>query len=528
MSSLPRFDDDTPTFTRPITTPVLIRGSWFDVGCLPVAIVIGAGAVVNGVKIAGIPPWHLNEGIIWWVVGGLFWLYALATAVWRLPRRWIEVTLTGFVITQFRRTKAYADEAVVGLSRGYSHGASHRVELEVRGPVGVERIVCTYADRSGEEDPLAGLWERFIHSIARWLRDGLDKGAHLEGKRWRLDANGLRHRRRVVPLGQISRVGIFGQELCVWQGDDERPFARIPQASRNALPLGVFLRERVQQRADLMEPPPGLPLGRVLYEYRLPDAAVGAFAIVLGLAVFACLFPNARVAVPSFTWRIYLFPIGHLVLSLALGGVLIWRARSKRLAFHERGVVWHGHGGVTRSLRYSEIGTVVCKQGPTIVLSPVEGLDRSTIRLRSWMSLGAEPALLLETIDRLCLAVALRWRMELLGGPMKWTSRLRFLPGGLEYRTKDWLGDGETVTVPYHLTTYEIGNGIFRLFTPEQKGPVFTASVGEINFFPGLLLLAMMRAEGRTNAGGVGEPAPRPTSHEAPDERFRGDGGFRS
>lgn len=525
MASTP--PPERPVESRPLTVPLLVRGE-FDKRLLGVLLVMSAAFAAFGIKVRIDNPWDPCGPTLIWALSAAVAVPMLVRALWKWPqRRWLEVTLTGFVLSSRKRKHTFSDDHVVGVARTWwitsGNVVQHRILIDLRTTELSDRVVCTYSVLPGLVDPLAAFWDRLTRGLSNRLRDRQSQGEQLIGDGWHVDLAGLRHRMGVVALERISYVGPFERCLCLWKDDEERPFLRIPLASRNVQSLHVFLLDRLLQGPNGMRALPNNPLGRILLDRRARDWILGVVILVLGLITCGVLFGVALSQRDRPSTLMVAYPLGIALAALALGGFFTWKGVTARLIFHERGVVQFGRGG-TKTLLYNEIGTVIWKPGPSITLRPRPGVDRPEIRYRS--SLGIEDLDLGQMRTWMCVPMAMRWREELQNGPVKWTERLRFLPGGLEYSTASLLGDGETVTVPYHLTRFQIAHGTFYLFTTERASAVCTERTSVVNFFPGLLLLTMIYGQFRQVLGPEATSVargdvPRDERIVGEEERFR-------
>src|SRR5581483_10854410 len=133
-----------------------------------------------------VPAW-----VFWLIAAGLAVL-ALLRALWLLPqRRWLEVTLTGFVLSHRGRERHFRDGDVVGLWRGPPRplltARQVRVVVELLRGGKVQRLVCTYIVPLLQADPLQAFWQRLAVHVAR--------RTSLQGSGWSIDAAGLHHGR---------------------------------------------------------------------------------------------------------------------------------------------------------------------------------------------------------------------------------------------------------------------------------------------------------------------------------------------
>src|SRR5437016_5741923 len=139
MTSMPDRPPLGPTASleRPLTVPLLVRGSLDSSGLIALFLVgaffVGFAALMWWTERAND---HFASGFFL-LLGCLILLPALVIGGlrWR-RRRWLEVTLTGFLLTRRGRTVPFRDEQVVGVSQKSkrdSNGVLHRdVRLEIR------------------------------------------------------------------------------------------------------------------------------------------------------------------------------------------------------------------------------------------------------------------------------------------------------------------------------------------------------------------------------------------------------------
>jgi hypothetical protein len=513
----PRRDlDDLPD--RPLTVPLLIRGS-FDNGLFVACCVVAL--IFSGI---GTLMWRerdLSAAFVVFGIAAAAALPALIMALWlRRQREWLEVTLTGFVLSRQGRRRVYSDSQLVGLAHHVTCGpegkVKHRLVLEVAADE-TERIDCHYTVTNAQPDPLAGFVARLVNALAAKAERDLQNGSTFRGKGWSLDARGLRKGRETHPLDQVSWAGFYDRHLCLWRGDEERPFLRLPEESRNVLPLGELLRQRVRRRPDHDTPSPGLPLGRLLLERRSAGFYFGVgVAVAGGLGVLLCLGMAMRKWLPHERPPLYAFAVAFACGS-GIGGVIAYSGRFGWLRFHERGVSQTGRMG-DRRLLYTEIGELYWKQGQVLVIKPLPGLGCPPIRFRTVA--GRFDSELADMRDLACKPLARRWAEQIERGPLTWTARLRFLPGGLEYRPMGLLGLGEPVSVPYDCVNFRVEGDQFLLFLGDGKRPACKERVDGANFFVGLVVLSEICRSWQAQAlPDPGELAPR--AHSPADERVK-------
>src|SRR5262249_32962280 len=136
-------------------------------------------------------------------------------------------------------------------------------------------------------------------------------------------------------------------------------------------------------------------------------------------------------------------------------GLSLLALGSQSLCFHEFGVSQPAKKGRPRcELRYQDIGELTWTGSVTMTLRAVTGVDVPPIQFSILMQ--RPDADLLAMRDHISRAIAYRWLAKLENEPVRWTSRLRFLPGGLEYTPRALLLAEEPVTVPYRATSYRL------------------------------------------------------------------------
>ena len=474
----------TGAVARPLTVPLLVRGSFWDawtVRLVWVCVIVMAASSIALVS-EGLEPTVLVAGAACAALAVSLILYQ----AWQANRRcWLEVTATGFVLNSREGKQTWSDAEVVGVSwrqkTNFDGVTRQHVVLEVGDQDEARRIVCVY-DLAGQDDPLSGFWQRLNDNLIRRIATGLPGGARLLGDGWRLDAIGLHSREGVCPLERVVRTYSWSYTLDVWRDEEEWPFLRLPMSGRNVPVLASVLRV-------LLHPPytpiPGKPLGRVLLTCRGKDEVIGL--LLVGLVIPAAILFLALVSVEPPLPVVFpgMFATAG-TLTLVMGVFLIWRGLTRRLAVHECGVSLHG-GGKPTELWWGVISEVICRDPRRLEIRPVPGMGLPTIRFRTmpWPS-NCDFA---TARDALCWGVALTigWREQLEEGPVKWTKSLRFLHKNLEFRNGDSPEDVERV--PYDKVRYRVGQRYFHLSIGDEPEVVFQERINEPNFFVGLMLL---------------------------------------
>ena len=203
-----------------------------------------------------------------------------------------------------------------------------------------------------------------------------------------------------------------------------------------------------------------------------------------------------------------------------IGAIIAAYGRSGWLRFHEHGVVQTLLLGGERRLMYPEIGEVTWKSSEVLILRP----RRPGPGIRFRTVAGKLDSELAGMRDLACRHLAEKWGERVPAGPLVWTPKLRFLPGGLEYRPTGLLLPPDPVCVPYQLTSYRIEGDSFLLFVNDQKRPACKERLDVPNFFVGLVLLNRIYQQAKA-ASPFATPeaaAPRPRSEAPADHRISG------
>jgi hypothetical protein len=522
---------DSPAASdRPLTKPLLVGST---IGNKALILVVSGTSVV----VLALLPWVLidpSDAAGFTPIFAAAVLFALAVGfgvMWELRRRrWVEVTLTGFVLSSRKKKTLLADEQVGAVSQQCNYEPRvirYDVRLEIEHQGAIERIRFTHRYKHGQVNPLEAFLERVVRGLARRTRENLERGAALSGKGWRLDARGLHCSRagksETYALSDLPQAGQYGEYLCVWRGGEERPFLRIPMKSRNAYPLAWLLHDVIAAREVQGPRVPGLPLQRLLYEVSNPDMRAGM--LLIGMALIpGVLFGWAWWLSPD-DLKVPLIPWSGMVLNwtarvLALFGLplvllgisVMIQSRKCRVLFHEEGIAQPTEAG-QRELLYTEIGTMVWKAGREMIFQPLPGIDRPEIHYRSLC--GYEDTDLIGIRDWIASFMAACWLVKMQHQPVTWTPTMRFLADGLEYQPTDLPGGSKLVTVPYRATSYRIENETFLLFVQGQTEPVVKESLEAANFFPGLSLLNQLCGRSTEAATRDSRWTPAPTQQEA-------------
>src|SRR5436190_2302529 len=175
---LPPPDAALSSADQPLTVPLLVRGS-------PEQPALG-GALILGILLALVGVGglfkddDLTPALVFFCLAAAILLPALGVVAWLATRRrWVQVTMTGFVLTENDHRAAFLDEQVLAVStraRVTATGVTHRrVRLELAGDP--EVLDCRYSVPADQQDPLAPFIERVVRGQAIRLRDNLPAGA---------------------------------------------------------------------------------------------------------------------------------------------------------------------------------------------------------------------------------------------------------------------------------------------------------------------------------------------------------------
>jgi hypothetical protein len=402
------------------------------------------------------------------------------------------------------------------------------VRIDTHTEAGAESVSCSYPIPPGQADPLFDLIDRVVRGMGARAVAGAESGSRIEGAGWHFDRHGLHVHsgpgRGVYKPDELTLVAVHDQKMCVWRGITRDAILRVPDHTVNAHALGQVVWHFVEKRPDKADPIPGDPLGRLLFERRGRDAVLGWFMFGFAAALSVLYVPMAANNAPLAGYIAFT----GLILLLGVPGVwLILRASYLRLAFHQGGVAQPGRG---RSLLYTEVERMTWHTN-MILLEPLPGVARPPIR---FSTIGIQDDVdLIAMRDHTASVIAQRWGQELATGPVRWTKRLRLMPGGIEYTPAGFFGDSEAVTAPYHLTSYYVLQLHMDLFVTGAPTPVVQQPLTEANFWPGLKLLDWIYAdirrqyEEQQKSGRKEDPRPDFTFGKgaSPDGRIRGTDG---
>jgi hypothetical protein len=293
-----------------------------------------------------------------------------------------------------------------------------------------------------------------------------------------------------VPLPELTEVGLFQGRVCVWKGEDERPFVSVPAKSVNA----AVLREVVARGLEGKKPREvGSGLGRVLFEKSGSGVAAAAvMALGLGGVVVGVIMIGDSPGTGALV----------AVLGAALFVGALAAARGS-LRCHQKGVVKRTLLG-ERVLRYADLEKLTygatrhyhngIYTGTTISMKLAPGTGAKPIGF-STTTRGSESDL--EMLREHVAGVIAQRLYERLAheSEVAWTGSVRLSAKGIRFPRRKLLGKGPETFAEYADLRYSIDSGTFHLFTPGEKSSVLDLSCSAENFYPGFVLLGRLASE---------------------------------
>lgn len=513
----PLHTSSLPPRSKSLTRPILVGGtlhSGWVVGPLGLAAIIAIVGVIMMFRtnfIVGLVTLAIAAALS---VPGL-----IAVAIQLTRRRWLEVTLDGFVLVRRDGSRlTINDEQIIALSNQTwpnSDGSyMRRVLIEIEKEERTETIECFYHVAANNADPMYALVERNTTALVRRTVEGQDQRARLIGVGWHYDRDGLHvhhgPRRGVYPLEELTYLAYFDSQVKIYRNAEVNPFFCMPDTSRNAQVLGRLLWEIMSQRPTVNDPLPSEPLGRRMRTIYGRDYLVGSF-ILIPFGILMAFFLIGGVLGSPF----FLIPAAGFGILFFLGVWLVWRTSYMRIDYHQFGVRQPGRG---RSLLFENLGSMRWTN-TNIRLDPMPGVVGPCIVFQTISLYFTHDHAVIR--DYIASKIAERWLKELGNGPVRWTPNLRFLPQALEYQTSGVFGRGAPVSVPYSATSYYLIQNKMDLFVQGASYAVLKQSIEVTNFHPGLILLNWIYQS--INAQGKPEEKVRfslPTRKPTTDDRF--------
>jgi len=418
--------------------------------------------------------------------------FAIVAALVQLARRrWLEVTLDGFVLTKRDGSRQkYQEEQIVAIAQQSipmsSGGFKRRVILELQQGERQERLECFYALDPGTADPLYALLQRVQRTLMQRLQAGLPHGERLTGDGWYYDRQGLHIQRGpalgVYPVEQLTYLAWFDEQIKIYRQQEWQPFFTIAQGSRNAEVLGQLLWSQIGARPTVNDPIASHPLGRWMYTFKNRDTLIGL--VLLGfLLPFLFLFAFlASEAVPG------PFVLLALLLLFANGFSLwlVWRGWQLKLDYHQFGLC---QPNLKKMLRFEQIQAMTWKFNHA-------QLRFESIRLPVSQEIHYVAAFthfhpdLLTIRNFIASVIAERWWQQLSERQsVRWTKKLVFHYDELEYVPMSLFGPEEPERVAYPLTSYYLFTDHLDLFVQGKPKAVLQQSTNARNFYPGWMVL---------------------------------------
>jgi hypothetical protein len=243
-------------------------------------------------------------------------------------------------------------------------------------------------------------------------------------------------------------------------------------------------------------------LGRILFERRDPGhTTIWLIGVAVVWGSFGLLFLSHQDA--EALW----LGFSSLLASLGFGLAACLSVYHKRIAFfrcHEWGVRQRGLFK-DRVLRYQDLASFTYgasaelvphagwtgKTTVTLVFEPIPEQKANRI---SYMDSLRKPDATLEHIrDHISYILTTRMlEQHQHGQPLRWTSKLCFLPEGLQYQPHRWFGRRVTQVLPYdQIARYHLDQYTFSLWAKEGDKPAIQESPSVPNFFPGFIILSL-------------------------------------
>lgn len=477
----------------------LVRGEMS--GWLTLGRVLGPLAILGGVVLLLVEPF--GGGMV--IAAGLLVTIILevSAAMARAKRCWIEVSDSGFIVTDGRGTREIRDDEVHAVAysstTNYSNGSPSGFTRDCTLWVSKEPqpIVMKNRFKEGHGDPLG----EFIQRVIDLLHDGFDAaltaGHAIEGDGWRLTQHELFFRRNgrdeSLRLDEITAVESREGKMGVWRQGMDEPYAGFPVNGRNVWLLRRLVLSRLKE--DEQTQPPAGGLGRILFQRKPKPITIGL------LAVLAVVLPIVGIGLIVFATETAMWVVGAgLVIAGPLCGIGSYACLKSNFRCHEWGVFQAGMTGEKR-LMYSEVASFSYAAtrhyhngvytGTQLQLNflPLAGAKSGAISYSTQVT--NEDADLEQLRDFVARVVSARMANDLAEGrPVQWTKNMIFLPEGIQYTPSGFFGKGQTQFLPHeNYGGWNMDQGVFYLFERGKPKSVMSENVSEANFYPGFFLL---------------------------------------
>lgn len=471
---------------------------------------IGFLAVIVGVSVAFLRDGEL--GVLILIPGAVIAAAAMAYMYACFPRRWITPDDDGFEYFDGKTNCRIRDGEVTAFSVAPGFGTTigwgrsalcRRGSIRVRGQDFQGEIPFTYSFEERHPDPLGELCERLHTRVSEEARGELADGGQLSGDGWAMEAGhfvyesvGTRH---AVPLDQLAKVDTFQGHLRIWRHGQGEPFLMVSLAGRN----GAVLRDLLTaQLARTSATASTHRFGRVLHEFdeSKPKPKMGpryAGAAVCGLI----LLGGVWVAVGPMDKP----EVGGIVGVLAglLGFICLVPTEPGQvriLRCHERGLHFYFNGAV-QEVAFESAEWLTCKMtriyfnnaySNTLYEVEIGAANGSRFKY-----LAHDAGDTLDRVREYVSRILAQRGLERLGRGERvpWGRQLHLTPDGLEVagtvgREARRFPLTEVGDVTLDQGRYSVAVG------PGRDRRVVSGSLDERDFFPGLILLAVLKEVG--------------------------------
>lgn len=441
----------------------------------------------------------------------------------RSRRRWVQITEAGFVVTDRRGVREYNDSDVSSISLelrmkaglGDANTCTRTCRLSLESPGGRQSVEMVNRFLEGYPDPLDLLIRRILKELYLRAKRTVERGGSFAGEGWVLERQALLISRgrevREFPLADLVVVDVHDNAVCIWKRDQAEPAIRIPVQAANAHVLKRFLSVQFAKRPESDAPQSsGHELGRVLFERRMSRSEIVLWSILLrGLSVGTVLFVSSLIVAKLPIWK-------SALLSTALGTLFMLPLLLQPVSFccHEFGVRQTRRLRREKRIRFADMNAFTYiarrrdqvyaqRQFKFIFVSYAPGNHE---RITYTTTLRSEDPELNHMWELVCQSMASRILADVTAGrTVVWTSNVRFVPGGVDYRTAGLLGLKPALFLSFaDVERFEIIGGRLHVWEKGRKKPVFNSDIEERNFYPGLLVFSAMQERHAQNS----PPAP--------------------
>lgn len=399
---------------------------------------------------------------------GTLQLHERGVAFTRKGKR-LELPFAGVKVLTLKEEQA--------LNNGHQVGFERRLRME--GPEG--KIAFKHTSRHGQADGVGSFVRALFDGMAEAQAAKFATGGSLSGKGWTLKAEGLLGKQGLVPLGQVSRVGLFEAKVSCWARHEDEPFLSVAASSPNALVLLRYVGARVVASGT-----PAKGLGPVLFSKQYNRWVVGLVVLLVIPLLKAISLLIWKAGDAPTTW---LTTGGAVALGLTLGA-LLWQYRFE---CREEGLTLRNLWG-SMEVRYADIDRLRF-QSTRQYVNGIYGGTR--LELTAFLPNGKKLQLqknckgmdddlenLREHISSL-IATRLQACLER-GEAVAWGSCVQLHRESLTFRPDQFIGRGEPTTLPYSaLAAPVIANGTLSLLDQGTGKKLCSFPCADDNFYPG-------------------------------------------